>query len=98
MKAIGITTTILFMMLVSMFISGWAITSLWAWFIVPLGVMVISYPHALGISAFISFFKIGLAGEKHENNAISDIFGRWLGTQATVALVVGFGWIFQNFM
>lgn len=43
--------------LVGTVISAFVIQQYWAWFIVPLGVPVITPGHALGISFFVDYFK-----------------------------------------
>lgn len=36
---------------------AWAITIMWGWFIVPLGVVAIGKAHAYGISVMLSLFR-----------------------------------------
>lgn len=37
--------------------SGWALFSLWTWFMVPLGAVSFGFWHAVGLSILISFAK-----------------------------------------
>lgn len=41
---------------ISIFWGGWVTSILWAWFIVPLGVMPINYWHAVGIGCVVAAF------------------------------------------
>lgn len=41
--------------IVGTILRGWVLAKFWAWFIVPLGVVPISIPWALGLSAFAYF-------------------------------------------
>jgi len=43
-------------MFMGMFLRAWALATLWAWFILPLGAPRIGYAHALGISTLVSMF------------------------------------------
>jgi hypothetical protein len=54
----------LLLLIPAMILSAIIIQDMWGWFIVPLGVVAIGKAHALGLSTFISYFKIGLASSK----------------------------------
>lgn len=41
--------------------NGFIIMKLWLWFIVPLGVPILTIWHAFGIASFVNFFKYGLS-------------------------------------
>ncbi len=52
-------------------LKGIVVQSLWSWFIVPLGVVSISVPHAIGISTIVSLFntKIDIETNDDEDRA-----------------------------
>lgn len=53
------------MMFISVLVTGWAVSTLWGWFVVPLGVQALSFAHAYGISTMASVF-MGTRGIKDE--------------------------------
>lgn len=42
---------------ISCFFSGWILKTMWAWFIVPLGAMPISLPHAIGLDSLFTIYR-----------------------------------------
>lgn len=73
-------------------LNGWAIATLWGWFVVPLGVKVISFAHAFGLSLIVSVMTTrGVQGE--------DSFKSKLVKAIMLPIVaVLFGWISVQFM
>ena len=96
MKALGNITAFLMLMALSTLVSGWAISTLWAWFVVPLGVVAIGFWHALGLSCLIVFFKLDL--KKADPSKFSEVLFRWMGLLATEVAIVGFGWVYHSLM
>jgi|GEM_PF-3051235 hypothetical protein len=41
----------------SCFFSGWILKTMWAWFIVPLGVMPLSIAHAIGVDSLLTIYR-----------------------------------------
>jgi len=41
--------------ILSLILTAFVLTYLWGWFIVPLGVKALSIPHAVGISAIVTY-------------------------------------------
>ena len=82
---------------VSVFIWGWAISTLFNWFVSPLGVDNISFVHALGLSCLLGLFKVGLAtqADVKEN---SEPWAHFVGQLIGVSLIVGMGWVYNQFM
>jgi hypothetical protein len=71
-------------------------TYLWLWFIVPLGMPIISMVHALGLTLVGWFFTTGLElNQKTEDN---DHLARWTAVQIAIGMVWGFGYIFHSLM
>lgn len=74
--------------------TGFTLSILWGWFVVPLGVMALSIPQSLGISITIAFLT-------HQPHKSDDEVGFW----ATIAqgvikcvLFLALGWIYHCFM
>jgi hypothetical protein len=79
-------------------VDGWALSTLWGWFIVPLGVPAIGIAHAFGISCTVSLFRSRFSTRKKEQEReIDEWFWEWLGTWIfKVAIVLALGWFAAN--
>ncbi len=56
MKAIGVICTTIFVLLYSVLMNGWALATLWKWFVVPtLGAPLLSIPAAIGASIIVTY-------------------------------------------
>lgn len=42
----------------SILLSGFTVSTLWGWFVVPLGMQAIGVAHGVGLSVFISYFGL----------------------------------------
>lgn len=84
---------------------GFALSVLWGWFVMPLGVDSIEIPHAIGLSVIVGLFMSGVAaiimrtreeGEKRGGlvNAYITSFTEFF--MCSIALLVGY--IAQSFM
>jgi len=73
--------------------TGFCLSSLWGWFVVPLGVNPIGIAHAIGISTVIAMFTYRFQKDetKGVGNAIAIMF-------VVPLLFLGFGWIVVQFM
>lgn len=60
MKFIGTIAVIAFLAV----FGGFTISVLWGWFIVPLGVVSLSIPHAIGINTTLGVFQIRATKEE----------------------------------
>ena len=65
MKSLGL----LFLSVLASIYNGWLLTDIWAWFIVPFGVMQLSLPHAIGISMFVGYLRISGSAAKAVKDA-----------------------------
>ncbi len=70
---------------------GYVLTILWGWFLVPLGVMALTIPMALGISTMISFLIHGTISHKLTWEAYTSFW-----TYPLVMLLIG--WVYTLFM
>jgi hypothetical protein len=81
---------------------SWAIATLWSWFVVPLGVQVISYAHAYGVTLLVRVLTIKTGDLETKENSDAPFFVRAVGRAALVVLLslvaVGFGFIATLFM
>lgn len=79
---------------IGIFWGGYVASTLWAWFLVPLGVKAITYWHAAGISALLGVFlgSRGLRENKKESLTDSAWFGLFSGLIIPL-LCLGIGWI-----
>ena len=67
--------------------SGFIIKTLWVWFIVPLGVIEISLPHAIGIDMLITFLTASSYNIK--DKTITEIITMLIG-RSVMFLFMGF--------
>jgi hypothetical protein len=83
---------------ISIFLGAWCVSSLFNWFIAPLGMPEIGMWHALGISTFISVFKIRGRDFDSEDLSEGQRVHRIIGYWCFLAISVGFGWLWQLMM
>lgn len=74
--------------------SGYTLSVLWGWFVVPLGVMALTIPQSLGIALTVGYIT-------HQRNKIEEDAGFWNALAVGVCkslLFLGLGWIYHIFM
>ena len=80
--------------------SGWALTILWSWFVVPtFRAPALSVPAAIGIALLVRMFGASSSATNDEKKTQSDRFAyaaAWMIMQPAFAL--GFGWLVHLFM
>jgi hypothetical protein len=72
---------------------GWAIATMWRWFIVPLGLPPLSIAHALGLSILLGFTCTHAQLSDEENKL--ELYAIYFGRPVMVTLVA---WIVHAFM
>ena len=75
--------------IVYMVVNGWAVSVLWGWFVVPLGVPAVGIAHAIGLRCIVALCKTPKYKEPDDKHSIENsVFG-------IVSSVVGVGvaWI-----
>lgn len=79
----------------SVFWGGYVASTLWNWFIVPLGVPAITYLHAVGISTVINAFlgSRGYSAPKDSEAAISEADLGLLYASVAPLLLLILGWL-----
>jgi len=76
---------------------SFAIMVLWNWFLVPLGVMQISFWNTMGLGCLIGMFTFSLAKNSEQKRGL-DLLGFWTTIVIYPAVALFFGWIFQMLM
>ncbi len=77
-------------------IQGWSISTLWNWFIAPLGVPQIGVATALGISLTTSLLRFK-GRESEEKRTHRERLERLVGFFLVPVIGVGIGWIVLQF-
>jgi hypothetical protein len=78
---------------------AFVLTRLWAWFIVPFGIMAIGKAHAYGLVLVVSMFKGHIPDRDDEDKGIGYIFFKLLMYGFGAPLMILFcGWIAYNLM
>jgi hypothetical protein len=98
---IGLLTAVILMVITSTIVNGWALSLLWAWFVVPIFELpTLSLMQAIGIAMLINFSTSNLAKEKIQvEKGWTDIIGHYLGGAIGYSVItVFFGWIISNLM
>lgn len=76
----------------SLFYSAFAITLLWSWFVVPLGISNITIPWAIGLTCLVYLFRSTPSSEQEIE--LSDFFTPIIAITA----LIGIGFIAHKFM
>lgn len=80
---------------------AWALSSLWAWFVVPLGAPAIGWAHSLGL-ALIPALATGDAWSARREPKSESEWGK--AAERAITAIVGplvalaFGWVFARWM
>lgn len=84
--------------LLFVFWGAYVTSILWAWFVVPLGVMAITYWHAVGLSCVVTAF-IGVRTDDNKNGAEAESAWNHAYLSAVMpALMLGIGWLAKSQM
>lgn len=74
------------------FLRGWAIATLWLWFVVPIGVPALTIWHAAGVSLIIGLLTHQVQHEP--DDTANDLFWtRFLTAIIGPPICVGWGWL-----
>lgn len=85
--------------IVYMLVAAYTLTQLWAWFVVPLGVVQITMPIAFGFGLIHSYFKMrGIKIFKPEVTVKQSFTKRMTGMTALHFVMLGVGYIATLFM
>lgn len=84
---------------VAAFARGYALSWLWAWFVVPLGIMPISLVWALGISLIMYVLTDHSTSSEYSGKEMSEIVGIFFSNALIQpVLVLAMGWAYHYFM
>lgn len=86
----------LVLLIPSMILRGVVISTMWAWFIVPLGVDPITLTHGIGLSFFMSLFVAKYRNTKDDDT--SEKIAQWMFIFMHPLVALLFGWIVHSFM
>jgi hypothetical protein len=75
-------------------IRAWVLSILWAWFVVPIGVIALSVPHAIGFACVCQLI-LGTTTKPKEDEDFAGIVVMGI---LLALLSLGFGWIVKSFM
>lgn len=90
-KAIGYTIVTTLLILAGAF----TLSTMWAWFVVPLGVTAIGMAHATGLSLFVSYFRFKGKNTTKDKQEYGEKVAQAI---ATMLFVLGVGYICTLFM
>lgn len=93
MSALVMFLTGLAVWLLSVLFCGYTFVHLWQWFVVPLGVVPVTLPWALGLSLFVSLAKGWPEGGENEKVAVT-----LLKPFAVYAAALLLGYVFHLYM
>lgn len=90
MKALGLFALIP----VGMFLNALALSVLWGWFVVPLGVVSIGKAHAFGLAVLVNLFTQSHKRETKDEQTSVLVFSVLFAP----IVALGAGWMFHQFM
>ncbi|BCS42937.1 MULTISPECIES: hypothetical protein [Pseudomonas] len=82
------------------FWGGYVAATLWGWFVVPLGVMAITYWHAVGLTCVVGAL-VGVRADEDTNDseALGDAVAKSVLKAAIIlAMLLAMGWFAHNNM
>lgn len=90
----GILTFATVMMVVGSAVNGWALSTLWGWFIVPIfGLPSLTIPQAIGVSFVAALFRVyEYEPDKQNHQAMGNFVGGLFGK----VILVGIGWCLKE--
>lgn len=79
--------------------SGYALSKLWAWFLVPaLGLPELSIPAAIGLAMVVSYMTYQPTNTNKDKDANQQILEVLLSLALKPTLAIGFGWVVARWM
>ena len=102
-----------FITTIALIIQGYTVTLLWSWFIVPIGISIISLSHSIGLILLLKVFKnkgdlfdniiddIKSSNAKTEEETIEEYYDELFKiflSLITYLMIVFFAWIVHMFM
>ena len=102
LEIFGGITAIILLIPYSMLMNGWAITKLWGWFMVPLGLPMLTIPMALGIYTIVTYmtYQINYAEIRADSGkGVGYVLGKGfvIATFKPLTAIL-MGWIIHGFI
>lgn len=87
------------LVIVGLFINGWAISTMWGWFVVPIFALPsLTIAQAVGVSCLLSLLKPS-SSDRRESRDTIEIIGNMISEALFVPVIaVGFAWIVTLFL
>ena len=98
MKTIGYITTTVVLVICSIITHGWALSKLWAWFVVTtLNAPPLTIPAAIGLATIVKLFR-PLAKRDKENRSVDELIESAFISIMSPLVGVGIGWLVKLWM
>ena len=102
MEVFGKIIAIIVLTALSIFVGAWAFSTLFGWFLVPLGLPAIGYAHAYGLMLMTSFLKMRPkdfdTSDTTERKSFGEHVARLFVYIFFYLVAVGMGWLTLLFM
>lgn len=99
MKIIGYVTSFIVVIVFASIWSGYALSVLWAWFIVPtFDLPLLSIPAAIGVSMIVSYMTHQTIPSDKDESFFEKIIKGILEAMLKPAFTLGFGWIVKSWL
>lgn len=102
MEVFGKILAITVLTILSIFVGAWAFSTLFGWFLVPLGLPAIGYAHAYGLMIVASFLKMRPkdfdTSDTKERKSFDEHVTRFFMYIFFYLVAVGAGWLTLLFM
>lgn len=96
---LGGLVAIVVLLVVGSLMNGWALSTLWGWFIVPLfDVPSLSITQAIGIAIVASTFRAVNTKQQDDEDIVVLVVKTLVLTGVSSLLSVGFGWVIFQFV
>lgn len=97
---IGIPLSIIILMVVGSIMGGWALSTMWGWFIVPIFELpTLTIAQAAGVSCVAGLFRTVKVNQESNDNDFVVTIAKSVGVVVFVNLfAVGWGWVVYQFI
>lgn len=97
---IGLVVSTLVVLVIAAILNGWALATLWLWFVVPLfGLPALTVPYAVGLGLIVNFLTYQDTNNKKEGQEVFDAVITAIAVLVSRPLfAVLFGWVVLQFV
>ena len=97
MQAFGYVCAFIFTLIISVIADGYALSILWGWFLVPLGLQAISITTAIGISMIFTFLTHH-SSKNDDSKDFRELMVKMVGACLLKPMMaILFGWLVYSF-